>query len=236
MNRPQHTTVGIGMGVGSSLVAFAATRDIFSLASFFGSFFGCTFPDWDHDLTKEGKVRKQVFQLTGKLLTVIAVLGTAFLAYAIIKMPDLIERYNISTDRAMLYLMVCVVFLLAKKVLSNNKLVKWACKHRGLMHTLIVPLLLGIGIFTLKIPFIGYLLYGTLTGFCSHLIADCFTTEGCPLLFPLTRKNIRVPGFNYASKDPKLYTVSKVLAVLFGLGGLVIAKFIFDTGYVLPIF
>ena len=233
MNRQQHTTVGIGMGVGSSLVAFAATRDVFSLVSFAGDIFGCTLPDWDHHGTKEGRVVRKTIKMTENVLTTVAVTFSVLAFFLIIKAPDIIAQYNINIEQAGLYACACIIFLLMKKVLSSNKFVRWAAKHRGIMHTLIVPILLIVGIYFLKVPVIGYFLYGTTTGYCSHLTADCFTREGCPLLFPLTTKNIRVPGFAYKSDDKRLYTVARFLAVGFAALGVVISKLMFNTGFLI---
>jgi inner membrane protein len=90
----------------------------------------------------------------------------------------------------------------------------WIFKHRGVVHSLLVCLVLSliVGGFSLWAGF------GFFVGYASHLILDCFTKMGVVLFWPL---KFRVRGFVRSGS-----WVEDVIFVLllFGNIGLVIWK------------
>jgi inner membrane protein len=68
--------------------------------------------------------------------------------------------------------------------------------HRGMIHSLWVPVIIAFVFFSLGINFIAY---GALVGYFSHLLIDGFTLMGVNLLAPFPRLHmkgfIRTGGF-----------------------------------------
>ena len=74
--------------------------------------------------------------------------------------------------------------------------VKWLSKHmthRGITHTLLVPLLVAIiFFFTQSIPVLPSLLFGFEIGYVAHIVADLFNKKGCPILWPLSKAKLHI--------------------------------------------
>jgi len=70
---------------------------------------------------------------------------------------------------------------------------QWITKHRGVLHSLVVALLLSllIGLFSL------WGCFGFFVGYISHLFLDCFTIQGVRPFWPF---NFRVRGFVKSGK------------------------------------
>jgi membrane-bound metal-dependent hydrolase YbcI (DUF457 family) len=66
----------------------------------------------------------------------------------------------------------------------------WMFRHRGIMHTNLVPAGLIILSFNVTDMYLQQALMTLAAGYVLHLFADCLTRRGCPVLFPLTRHNI----------------------------------------------
>lgn len=225
MNGRQHQTVGIGAGIGTGLALFSLTNDPFALiGTAVGSAIGCWGPDIDHDKTKIGRKRKAVttvFKWTSSLLFWVVLAGVVI---GVIMSIGNIITYS-KDIMSMLISGVGIIFLfLIGRKLTQSKLFKWATDHRGFMHTLAVPLLLGWLAYSVQGSVLFYPVVGFLNGYVSHLIADMFTVSGCPILFPLTRKCIRIPGLNFTSKNPKLNWIAKLLAFAWVVAGFMFLK------------
>jgi hypothetical protein len=65
-------------------------------------------------------------------------------------------------------------------------------RHRGIMHTMVVPVLLWLMIVSINIDICTGLLIGLLLGYLSHLFADTLTLMGAPLAYPLSKKLISI--------------------------------------------
>ncbi len=89
---------------------------------------------------------------------------------------------------------------------SNNYL-----KHRGIMHSLTMPLLIYLVYFALMgnnliLPFI--------VGYASHLLLDVLTPMGVPLIMPITNKHFRIAsGIKTASLED--YALGIVFYLIF---------------------
>ncbi len=86
-------------------------------------------------------------------------------------------------------------------------------KHRGIMHSLSLPLLIGIIYFvlfgnTLILPFIS--------GYISHLFLDMFNPSGVPLFSPFYKKKIKFPT-TIKTGSPRDYVLSVLFYGLFFL-------------------
>lgn len=88
-----------------------------------------------------------------------------------------------------------------------------AFKHRGVLHTPIVYLLL-CGILVKMLPsavWLHYLLYGLLCGELSHLFLDMLNPSGIPLLWPITRRKISLLPIQTGGKAD--YLIGKLCLV-----------------------
>jgi inner membrane protein len=78
------------------------------------------------------------------------------------------------------------------KVSEKAKLVSWLINffvgHRGLFHSLWLPIILYMLLFMMRMD----IAIAASFGYLSHLILDCFTVSGIKLLWPLQKK---VRGF-----------------------------------------
>lgn len=193
MTGVQHKIVGIGFGIAGATIVTAGLKDPNGLLVLAGSIVGCMLPDIDHDMTKIGRKRKVVMNLTTKTANLLIYGGIA--ACAILLLLTVRGFVNFGIDPKLLAIgavgLIAVAFL--KKVIGNSDTFKWAAKHRGLMHTLVVPILLYLLARASSFPLYHWTAIGLLVGYCSHLFADMLTVEGCPVLFPLTKMNVRFP-------------------------------------------
>lgn len=88
-----------------------------------------------------------------------------------------------------------------KHKVASKLISKFGGGHRGITHTLVVPLILGIIMFMMNqwlapYPYICMivqsLLFGFEAGWVMHIFADLFNGKGVPLLFPLSTSKIHV--------------------------------------------
>lgn len=200
MSGEQHKIVGIGMGIAGSYFALTHGAEFAATGIAVGSALGCWLPDMDHDRTKLGRKRKVVTEGLNKLmqfgLMAVIVLGMVLvflLGRGLVESP-------ISPQALLLAVGGAIGLLVFKKIIENSSEYKWATKHRGLMHTLLPLIPIWLLTQVSDFPLWDWFAIGLLVGYISHLIADCTTTEGCPIFYPLAKFNFRVPIFNTDSK------------------------------------
>lgn len=80
---------------------------------------------------------------------------------------------------------------------------KWLSKHlthRGITHTLLVPMII-FGLFFLlqAVPIIPSLLFGFEIGYLAHILADMFNKKGVPILWPFTKAKLHIACVKTAS-------------------------------------
>lgn len=214
MSGEQHKVVGIGFGVAGTYLALQLGQETGSVMIAVGSALGCWLPDMDHNRTKLGRKRKVVTGAVNKVFTYGLILGIALsIVLAFLMIRGLIQS-NISLNMLGMFVIGAVLVLVAKNKIGNSSEFKWATKHRGFMHTCI-----PIGCLVFLLPVSDYSLWkwsviGLIVGYASHLIADCTTTEGCPLLYPLAKFNLRLPIFNSEKKQAIGCWILAVLPVI----------------------
>lgn len=188
----QHTVVGVGAGIAGAILIVNGRGDQLGSLVAFTSVFGARLPDIDHDRTKIGRKRKFVTKLSGQALTYLICAAIVVIGLGSVGLLSGIISDGVQTGNLMLGSIVIIGLGVARKFITNSKSFKWMAKHRGLMHTL-VPM---VGIyFLMTMTTYGiwyYSLMGVLIGYGSHLYTDMLTVEGCPILFPLTKKNFRI--------------------------------------------
>ena len=81
-------------------------------------------------------------------------------------------------------------------------------KHRGITHTLLLPLLVvGLFILARTIPILPSLLFGFEIGYVAHIVADLFNKKGVPLLWPFTSAHLHVACVKTSSKAQQVIFV-----------------------------
>ena len=60
------------------------------------------------------------------------------------------------------------------------------------MHTLIIPAIMFAAAFFIEEPVFKIAVTGLTGGYMTHIFSDMLTVRGCPVLFPLSKKNISI--------------------------------------------
>lgn len=187
----QHQVVGIGFGVAAAYAIVHGQGEQLGAITAVGSAIGCWLPDMDHDMTKIGRKRKLLTNVSTNIANIIVFGGIVGIAILAFLMFTGFVDYGIDTTQLLIAGIVLIGVAIGKKVIGNSKTFKWATKHRGLMHTLVIPAAFLFALNVSDYPLYFYTILGLTIGYCSHLFADMLTVEGCPILFPITRNNIR---------------------------------------------
>ena len=189
----QHKLVGIGFGVATAIyVSEQLGLPGPAVVSLCTSTIGCMLPDIDHDMSKIGRKRKMITSLGSKATTGIVVGGMVLITIMIASVMIGMANYGIDVATLGVGLVGLFGFALFRQWAKNSSTFKWMAHHRGLMHTLIPPAFILIAAYATSFPFWKYSLIGLFVGYCSHLLADMLTVEGCPILWPFTRQNIHL--------------------------------------------
>lgn len=204
MNGVQHKIVGTGAGIATSMVLTAKSNDPLAVLIVGASIVGCMLPDIDHDKTKIGSKRKMITTVGNTLFNIVVYGGITLAIIAGLVLVWAVTHGLATSGVNITNLIIAGVGLLvvaiAKKMIENSKSFKWAAKHRGLMHTLVVPTIGIILYFASPSGLWRHLILGLLIGYLSHLFADCQTIEGCPIMFPLTCRNLKFMTLKTKSK------------------------------------
>ena len=210
MTGAQHKIVGTGFGIAAAYAGYRAGSPDATIM-IVTSMIGCMLPDIDHDKTKIGRKRKAVTQTTTSLTNML-LYGGVFLGtiLAVLMVMGFVD-YGIDLQKLVFGIGGLGLVILVKSAVSNSDMYRWATKHRGLMHTLVVPALLWYATTISSAPLYYYAVTGLLVGYVSHLFADMLTVEGCPVLFPLSRSNFRF--LKLRTKDSSTTIAAWVVAV-----------------------
>jgi len=206
MTGKTHKFIGITAGAAIAYTAFSGNPE--NLFYLIACPIGAMIPDIDHDSSKLGRTRKNI-------MTAVSTLFSSFAFVAILFF--LVDAYQKSrllpAIATVLIIIVPFAMLISlSKIKAVKKNLKFMVKHRGLMHTLILPAcMFGAG-FLVTEPTFKILLTGVNIGYITHILSDLLTTRGCPVLYPVTKKNIRF--MNIKTGSPGEYIAGLVLAAL----------------------
>lgn len=210
----QHKTVGVGFGIAMFMYAAKTSSDPYSGLFLVGSTIGCMLPDIDHDRTRIGRKRAFVTRVSSNVLTGLVSAGiigaTALLILTMVQMDK--PEANTNLYQILMALVGLLMFSAVRKKIKNSSSFKWATKHRGLMHTLLMPVILVVASTASSAPIWRDIFLGITIGYCSHLFADMLTVEGCPVLFPLSKKNVRI--LKLQTKNASTWLAALILAAL----------------------
>lgn len=196
MNGVQHKVFGVACGLAYVWYKGADANTVLALTTVA---LGTALPDWDHQAKKENKAIKKTVRTTNSIVNLAAyAIGgisiTALVVPMFIKneaLNNITSKVNNFTEKYFMWLVALAAFIVVKEMIAHSKTFKWAVAHRGLMHTLIPPALIWFG----RNMFIeGTIFYavinGIFIGYCAHIYIDLWNKDGCPLLFPFTKKDI----------------------------------------------
>lgn len=173
---------------------------------------GSMLPDIDHDRSKLGRNRKKVSDGI-KFITGAVVIGFVAFSYM-----------SGGPSNAILNAGYVGFMALLINIIENNKHVKkqlgFITKHRGIMHTLIPPIfLIGTIMWTSNLYY-QYLIFGLSIGYVVHLLGDMATEMGAPILWPLTKANVRYFRFNTNRHGRSIELVCNAWCIIFVLAGI----------------
>lgn len=211
MNGAQHKVVGAGFGIAGAYVVAKGMGDPYGWLIAPASMVGCMLPDMDHDRTGLGRKRKVVTKTFSYAFDVAVIGGTIAVCALAIALVLGFKDYGFSLTELGIAAVAFLAVWFTRKRIANSDSYRWATKHRGLMHTLVMPAVLYLSSCVSDFPLWRYTFLGLLIGYCSHLFADMLTIEGCPVLFPLSKKNIHFTSFR--SKNKSCVYVSWIVAL-----------------------
>lgn len=153
---------------------------------------GAMLPDIDHDSTKVGRVRKKAVNTLTRGIQVGAsiLVGVTFV---------LLTRMLVLSVGAGLLVLLLLCSSKGKKKKGNVLTI-----HRGITHTLVIPVIMVFCIVFVKSVFLRVMLIGLLCGWLSHLLCDSLTVQGCPLLYPFIKENISFARIKTGTKQEKI--------------------------------
>lgn len=227
MNGKQHFKVGIGAGIGTgialmSMSPYGVEPTVGAALGGVIAAFASKLPDIDHNSTKIGRARHKVTSTSNVFITIAAVVLSVFSIFLAVTGRTNIAGHGIPTEILWKVAAGCVIVVLLKQALSQNKTVKWMTAHRGFMHTLILPICFGVGAWFLTEPLIRRALIGLTVGYVCHLDADMYTVDGCPLMFPITKHSFRRPGAK-KSEDKALNRIATMASIRYIITGVAVA-------------
>jgi len=144
-------------------------------------------PDIDHSGSGIGKIRKKVVIANTVVITVALILIAVTWLHGQFITRDIASFFVLG----LVVIIPTIALFYVSQIKWVRKTLKFMTKHRGIMHTLLIPAFCLLGVGFISDRYFLIMLYGFVIGYLSHIVADCFTVNGCPILFPFTRKNIR---------------------------------------------
>lgn len=111
---------------------------------------------------------------------------------------------------------------IGRKVPPVSKLINLLCGHRGFTHTLLAVILFTYLLFILNglLPMWAkeYMIpmsLGLIVGYSSHLLLDMLTVSGIPLLFPFTKKSVRIAKLRSGKDDFMVSIICIVITIAY---------------------
>jgi len=175
---------------------------------------GAMIADIDHDSSKLGRTRKNIMAAISTIFASLAIVAISFFlvdAYTDVE-KNLLSAISIVLMVALPFLLL--TYLSKTKFIKNH--LKFVVKHRGLMHTLIIPIFLFAATYFIKEPTFKILVTGLTVGYATHILADIMTSRGCPIFFPFTKKNFNIMNIKTGSAGE--YIAAAIMCI--GIGAL----------------
>lgn len=195
MTGKSHFSIGVSTAIALGLYAIL-TGQFELLTACVVTPFGAMLPDIDHNQSKLGRTRKRVVGIMTILFRIALIPIILYLIFS----GTIANLYRMTGTRMVMIPGVVVALIVFLRSPAVQGRIHWMTKHRGIMHTLIPPLLLYLGYKSIGIIGLNYIFLGLAVGYCSHLVADCLTKDGCPLLFPASTSSISFSSVRTGTK------------------------------------
>ena len=222
MKGTSHYAIGIAAGVAFGIYGIRQGNFSFA-AGILSAPVAAMLPDIDHNDSKAGRLRKHAARV------ITAAFGLFFIgAVVYYKLFDTIIFADIFANIFTSLLIPGLgLFLLVAALIYFGKKVRFLSMHRGIMHTLLLPICAIVIALFVEENFIRILLHGFAIGYISHIFADCLTKQGCPILFPLTSKSICILGRRGIITGEKRENTVKNIVIV----ALIIAALLLPVGF-----
>jgi len=206
MTGKTHKAIGIATGVAFSIYGLRHGNPA-AILGMVSAPMAAMLPDIDHGGSRIGKTRK----MAANIIVAIVILAMIVSAW----------RYSWHITNYRTLILVVAVVAIPTLILFGLSQTKWgrgaigfATKHRGIMHTLLLPICIFFAVGFINVIYFRILALGALIGYTSHILADCFTVNGCPILFPITRKNISLIKIKTGSVEERICAAVIITLVL----------------------
>lgn len=182
-------------------------------------------PDYDHPRKREH--RRMMSLLTFIKIGLLALIGIQVVSIIYFICND------ISIISRSIYLIITIIALGALQILTTGQLgggaksssAKFITKHRGLSHTLFYPVIMSLGIiftcnnieWNLLRFIIKYAGIGVVFAYMTHILADMYSVNGAPILWPMTEKPVRfttLSATKYGWLLVGLYFITNIVILL----------------------
>ena len=188
MTGKTHKFIGLIAGGAAAYYGMTALNEPFYMFYIIASPAGAMIADIDHDNSKLGKSRKNIMAAVSALFASLAIVAVSFfLADGYTN-----GRFLSAVSTVLLVALPFLILTSLSKISFVRNNLKFMVKHRGLMHTLIIPAFMFAATYFIHEPMFKILITGLTIGYITHLAADLLTVRGCPILFPLSKKNINL--------------------------------------------
>lgn len=213
MTGKTHKFIGIVAGGAIAYYGVTVLDNPMYIIAAVSSAVGSMIPDIDHNNSAIGSKRKKIVSSLSVIIgLVILCASMLFLIFAYLNNTLLSSAVTL----ALILLPFGVLTALTKvEVVQRN--IKFIVKHRGLMHTLILPACMTAALFVIKEPVFAILLQGLLVGFVSHLFMDILNPKGCPILYPISKSNIKVMNIRTGSKGENVAGAVVAACIIVGI-------------------
>jgi len=206
MTGKSHKAIGIATGVAFMVYGLRQGNTAFLLGTVSAPL-TAMLPDIDHGGSRIGKTRKMVANI------VVAILLVAVIAFA------WTYSWYIDSYRTLLFVLVVfaspiiMIFGISQTKFGRST-IGFITKHRGIMHTLLLPIFMFLSVGLINDIYFQILILGACLGYFSHIIADCLTTNGCPVLFPISKRNISLLKIKTGSFIEKICVLVIIMMIL----------------------
>ena len=206
MTGKSHKAIGTAAGAAIAIYGLRHGEYVYALALVTAPL-AAMLPDIDHGSAKIGKIRKLAANIAVTAAAVLLVVA------AWLHGRFILENYVTLALVAAIAVPTVVLFKLSQTRWARDT---WGfvTKHRGIMHTLIIPICTVLAIPFIRDPYFQILAYGFLAGYVSHILADCMTVKGCPILFPILRHNFKFLNTKTGSSAEGVQAVILILIIL----------------------
>lgn len=213
MTGKTHKFIGIVAGGAVAYYGIAVLNEPLYIIAAVSSTVGAMIPDIDHNNSALGSKRKKIFSSLSVIIgLVILCASMLFLIFAYLNGT----LWSSVVTLALIMLPFGVLTALTK-VEFVQKNIRFMVKHRGLMHTLILPACMIAALFVIKEPVFAILIQGLLIGFVSHLFMDILNPKGCPILYPISKSNIKVMNIKTGGKGENVAGAVVAACIIVGI-------------------